>query len=93
MPPGCWETASDCKKKKTKSECGSPNNTYKLQTYKLSVTTAVPCDLKDPQQANAAEHRDTERRHDLQLHQNSFSDSSAHHKAVEAVKQWHEVGL
>lgn len=57
------------------------------QTRTHSMTTASPCDLEDPQQADAAEHRDTKGRHDFQLDQNGFSDSSAHHKAVEAVEQ------
>lgn len=53
----------------------------------------IPCDFKDPQQSDAAEHRDTERRHDFQLDQNSFSDASTHHEAVKTVEQWNKIGL
>lgn len=58
-----------------------------------AAAAAVPRDFEDPQQADTAEHRDAQRGHDLQLHQDGFSDASAHHEAVEAVKQRHKVGL
>lgn len=48
---------------------------------------ALPRDLEDPQQADTAEHGDTEGRHDFQFDQNGFSDSSAYHEAVKAVEQ------
>lgn len=50
-----------------------------------------PCHLEDPQQADAAQHRDAQRRHDLQLHQDGLHDAAAHHEAVEAVKERHEI--
>lgn len=53
----------------------------------------LPCDFEDSQQADTAEHRDTERGHDFQLHQNRFSDSATHHEAVKTVKQRNKIGL
>lgn len=50
-----------------------------------------PCDLEDPQQADAAQHRDPQRRHDPQLHQDGLHDAAAHHKAVESIEECHEV--
>ena len=62
-------------------------------THSRSMISFSPRDLEDPQQADAAEHRDTERRHDFQFDKDGFSDSSAHHKAVEAVEQWNKIRL
>lgn len=52
-----------------------------------------PCDLEDPKQSYAAEHRDAQRRHDGQLHQDGLYDASTHHEAVKAIKKRHKVGL
>lgn len=50
-----------------------------------------PCHLEDPQQTDAAQHRDPQRRHDLQLHQDGLHDATAHHEAVETIKERHKV--
>lgn len=50
-----------------------------------------PCDLEDAQQADAAQHGDPQRRHDVHLHQDGLDDAGAHHEAIEAVKEGHEV--
>lgn len=55
--------------------------------------TPLPGHLEDPEQADTAQHRDADGRDDLQLHQQHLQDAAAHHKAVKAVKQGHEVDL
>ena len=57
------------------------------------MAVVSPCDLEDPEKADTAEHRDAQRRHDGQLHQDGLCDASTHYKAVKAVEQGHEVGL
>lgn len=52
-----------------------------------------PRDFKDPEEPDAAEHGDAERRHDLQLHEDRLHDASAHYEAVEAVEERHKVCL
>jgi len=49
--------------------------------------------LEDPEQADAAQHRDADGRDEIQLHQQRLQDAAAHHEAVEAVEQRHEVDL
>lgn len=51
------------------------------------------CDFEDPQQANAAQHRNSQRRHDVRVEQNHLADASNHHEAVESVEQRYEVAL
>lgn len=64
------------------SECGHiQSNTSSLRN------SGSPCDLEDPQESYAAEDRDTERRHDGELHQDGLHDATAHHETVEAIKQ------
>lgn len=50
-----------------------------------------PCDLEDAQQADAAQHRDPQWRHDVQLHQDGLHDAPTHHEAVETIEERHEV--
>lgn len=50
-------------------------------------------DLEQSQQADAAEDRDAERGNDVSSDQDDLEDAHAHHEAVEAVEQGHEVGL
>lgn len=40
-----------------------------------------------------SEHGDAQGGHDLGLHQDGLQDAPAHHEAVKAVEQGHEVGL
>lgn len=48
-------------------------------------------DLEEPQEADTAEHRDAQGRHGSRLHQQDLQDAAAHHEAVEAVEDGHEV--
>ena len=48
-------------------------------------------DLEDPQQTDAAQHRDAQGRHGTRLHQQDLQEAAAHHEAVEAVEDGHEV--
>lgn len=59
----------------------------------FSFALYSPSDFKDAEQTDATEHGDAERRHDLQLHEDGLHNAAAHHKAVKAVKQRHEIRL
>lgn len=48
-------------------------------------------DLEDPQEADAAEHGDAQGCHGARLHQQELQDAAAHHEAVKAVEDGHEV--
>lgn len=53
----------------------------------------ILCDLEDTQQPDAAQHRNTERRHDVRVGQHHFDDAAKNDKAIESIEQWHEVSL
>lgn len=53
----------------------------------------LPCHLKDPEQSDAAQHRDADGRDDFHLYEQRLQDAAAHHEAIEAVEQRHEVDL
>ena len=53
----------------------------------------VPGHLEYPEQPDAAQHGDADGGDELQLHQQRLQDAPAHHEAVEAVEQRHEVDL
>lgn len=48
-------------------------------------------DLEDPKEADATQHRNAQGGHGTRLHQQDLQDSAAHHEAVEAVEDGHEV--
>lgn len=52
-----------------------------------------PSHLEDPEQSDAAQHGDAYGRDEVQLHEQRLQDAAAHHEAVEAIKQGHEVDL
>lgn len=47
--------------------------------------------LKESQQTNASQNRDAQGCHGNDLYQDELQDSSAHHKAIKAVEERHEV--
>lgn len=49
--------------------------------------------LEDPEQPDAAQHRDTKRRHYLGLSEHHLADGPNHDEAVEAVEKRDEVTL
>lgn len=53
----------------------------------------APGDLEDAQEPHTAQDWNAQRGHDLRLHQDCLQDATAHHEAVEAVEEGHEVGL
>lgn len=53
----------------------------------------LPSHLEYPEQSDAAEHGDADGRDDLHLHKQCLEDTAAHHKAIEAVEQRHEIDL
>lgn len=53
----------------------------------------LPGHLENPEQSDAAQHGDADGRYELQLHQQRFQDAAAHHEAIEAVEQRHEIDL
>lgn len=49
------------------------------------------CDLQDPQQSDAPEHREAQRGHGSSREDDHLQDSAQHHEEVKAVEQGHEV--
>lgn len=60
---------------------------------KTGRAVSLPGHFEDPQEAHTPEHRDPQGRHELQFHQNGFSDPSTHHKAIKAVEEGDKVSL
>lgn len=48
-------------------------------------------DLEDPEEADTAQHGDAQGAHGARFHQQDLQDAAAHHEAVEAVEDGHEV--
>ena len=53
--------------------------------------THTPGDLKDPEEAHTAEHRDAQGLHGAHLHQGGLQDAPTDHEAVKAVEEGGDV--
>ena len=63
------------------------------QPSRFSSVFQLPCHLEYPDQADAAQHGDADGGDGPDLDQQRLQDPAAHHEAVEAVEQRHEVDL
>lgn len=57
-----------------------------------SLALGLLCDLEQAKQAEAAQHRDAQGRHDIHPHQQHLQDADGHHEAVKAIEERHKVG-
>lgn len=71
----------------------SPDQGGNSQANTSTVPTSLPGHFEDPQEAHTPEHRDPQRRHELQLHQDGFSDPPTHHKAIKPVEERDKICL
>lgn len=65
----------------------------RLKSSRRLFTPQLPSHLEYPEQSDAAQHGDADGRDELKLHEQRLEDAAAHHEAIEAVEQRHEIDL